>query len=374
VFGMRVRTAVGLRWRVAAVVSAVAVVAAGCGSSKKSTSTSATTAAGGATSATTVKVAAATLNGSGSTFQQAYDQEAIKAFMAKNPQVTINYGGGGSGKGLTDLQGKLVDLAGTDTPIAASDLAKYSGGVLYFPTVAAPITVSYHLSGVSKLTLSPATIAGIFADKITTWSDPAIAADNPGAKLPSSAITSVHRSDGSGTTANFSLYLTKAAASDWTLGTGKTINWPGGQAASGNPGVAQIIKSTEGAVGYVDYSTAVAVGLALASIKNRAGTPVAPTLAATSAALAGATINADLTYDPTDAPGPSAYPIASPTWIVIYKTQTDKAKGTALAAFLRSILTDGQGSIAKDNDYAPLSPALDQKAIAQLDQIVIPAQ
>jgi len=294
--------------------------------------------------------------------------------MAKNSGVTINYGGGGSGKGLQDLEGKLVDFAGSDTPIAASDLPKYTGGVLYFPTVAAPITVSYHLSGVSKLTLSAATIAGIFSNKITSWSDPAIAADNPGVKLPSTSITTVHRSDGSGTTANFTLYLTKAAASTWTLGTGKTINWPGGQAASGNPGVAQIIKSTDGAIGYVDYSTAVAVGLAYASVKNSAGTPVAPTLAATSAAVAGTTINADLTYDPTDAAGPTAYPITSPTWILVYKTQTDKAKGDALKAFLDFVLTTGQGSLATDNDYAPLSPALAQKAIAQLDQIVIPAQ
>ena len=127
---------------------------------------------------------AATLNGSGSTFQQAYDQEAIKAFMAKNPAVTINYGGGGSGKGLTDLQGNLVDRPGSDTPIAATDLPKYTGGVLYFPTVAAPITVSYHLSGVSKLTLAAATIAGIFSDKITTWNDPAIAGTTRGPSCP----------------------------------------------------------------------------------------------------------------------------------------------------------------------------------------------
>jgi phosphate transport system substrate-binding protein len=112
----------------------------------------------------------------------------------------------------------------------------------------------------------------------------------------------------------------------------------------------------------------------LASIKNAAGTPVAPTLDATSAAIAAASVNADLTYDPTDASGAAAYPIASPTWIVIYKTQTDAAKGNALKAFLRYVLTDGQGSVAKDNDYAPLSSTLDQKAIAQLDQIIIPAQ
>jgi phosphate transport system substrate-binding protein len=367
---MRVRGVAGVR--VVAVAVVLVVVAGACGSSKKSSSSTATTAGGGG-SVTTVKLASATLNGSGSTFQQAYDQAVITAFTAKNPQVTINYGGGGSGKGLTDLQGKLVNFAGTDTPIAATDLPKYSGGVLYFPTVAAPITMSYHLSGVSKLTLGPNTIAGIFSNKITTWNDPAIAADNPGVRLPSTAITSVHRSDGSGTTANFTLYLTKAAPQTWTLGTGKTINWPGGQAASGNPGVAQIVKSTDGAIGYVDYSTAVAVGLSLASVKNSAGKPIAPTLAATSAAVAASTINPDLTYDPTDAPGPTAYPITSPTWIVIFKNQTNNAQGTALRAFLGFILTTGQGSLATDNDYAPLSPNLAQKAIAQLDQIVIPA-
>jgi phosphate transport system substrate-binding protein len=274
---------------------------------------------------------------------------------------------------LTDLQGKLVDYAGSDTPIPQSDLSKYPGTVLYFPTVAAPITVSYHLSGVSKLTLGAAAIAGIFEGKITSWSDPAIAADNPGVKLPSTAVVPVHRSDGSGTTANFSLYLTKAAGSSWTLGTGKTLNWPGGQAGNGNPGVAQIVKSTDGAVGYVDYSDAVATGLSFASIKNSAGKPIPATLDGASAAVAAATINPDLTYDPIYAPGPDAYPITSPTWILIYKDQTDHAKGAALSAFLRFILTDGQGSLAKDNDYAPLSPDLAQKAIAQLDQISIPA-
>jgi phosphate transport system substrate-binding protein len=347
-----------------ALVGVIGLLAAGCGSSKKSTSTS-----GGS-----AKLAPATLNGSGSTFQQAYDQEAIKQFMAKNPGITINYGGGGSGKGLTDLLGKLVDFAGTDAPIKSADLPKYTGGVLYFPTVAAPITVSYNLSGVSKLTLGPSTIAKIFGGKITSWNDPAIGADNPGANLPNKQITTVHRSDGSGTTNNFSLYLTKAAPSDWTLGSGKTINWPGGQAGNGNNGVAQIIKSTDGAIGYVDFSDARAVGLSFASVKNSSGQAIAPSLAAASAALATPTVKPDLTYDPTNASGPDAYPITSPTWIVIYKTQTSKAKGDAVKAFLSFILADGQGSLATDNDFAPLAKDLDQKAVAQLAQIVIPAQ
>jgi phosphate transport system substrate-binding protein len=361
---------------IAAVAMAITagLVGAACSSSSKTAKTTGTTAAGGSTATTTAKLASATLNGSGSTFQQAYDQEAVKSFDAKNPGITINYAGGGSGKGQQDLAGKLVDFAGSDAPITAANLSKYTGGIVYFPTVAGPITVSYHLSGVSKLTLSPSTIAKIYSGKISTWSDPAIATDNPGVKLPSTAITPVHRSDASGTTNNFTLFLKKAAPSDWTLGSATTVNWPGGQAGSGNPGVAQIVKSTDGAVGYVDYSTAVAVGLTFASVKNSSGKAIAPSLAGASAAIAGATVNPDLTYDPINAPGADAYPITSPTWIIIYKTQTDKAKGEALKAFLQFILKDGQGSFATDNDYAPLSKTLDQQAIAQLDQIVIPAQ
>ena len=138
---------------VGALAAVSGLVAAGCGSSSKSTSTP------GASTATTVALASATLNGSGSTFQAAYDQAAIKAFTGLHSNITINYSGGGSGKGLTDLLGKLVDFAGTDAPIAQADLPKYTGGVLYFPIVADPITVSYNLSGVSKLTLSAPTIA-----------------------------------------------------------------------------------------------------------------------------------------------------------------------------------------------------------------------
>jgi phosphate transport system substrate-binding protein len=356
---------------VTTLAATVGLVAAACGSSSKSSTTN-TSAGGSAT--TTATLASATLNGSGSTFQQAYDQEAIKAFVAKNSGITINYGGGGSGKGLQDLQGKLVDFAGSDAPIASTDLSKYAGGVLYFPTVAAPITVIYHVSSISHLVLSASTVAKIFSGKVTTWNDPAIAADNGGSSLPSKPITTVHRSDGSGTTNNFTLYLKKAAPSDWTLGSGKTISWPGGQAGSGNTGVAQAVKQTDGAVGYVDYSDARAAGLSFASIKNSSGKAIDATLASASAAIAGATVKSDLTYDPSNAPGADAYPITSPTWIIIYKTQADKAKGEAVKAFLQFILADGQKSLASDNDFAPLSQDLVQKATAQLAQIVVPAQ
>ncbi|HEY2300623.1 MAG TPA: phosphate ABC transporter substrate-binding protein PstS [Acidimicrobiales bacterium] len=353
-------------------LAALSLMVAACSSSKKASTSNTTTGSGTAT--TTAKLAPATINGSGSTFQQAFNQDVIQQFMQANPGVTVTYAGGGSGKGLTDLQSKLVDYAGTDAPIPTADLPKYGGAqaILYFPTVAAPITLSYNVPGLTKLTLTAPTIAGIFSGKITTWNDPAIAADNSGVSLPSTKITPVHRSDSSGTTNNFTLYLTKAAPADWPLGTGKTVNWTTGLTGNGNGGVAQAVKSTSGAIGYVDYSDAKASGLNLASVKNAAGKAQAPSLAGASAAIATATINPDLTYDPINAPGPDAYPITSPTWIVIYTQQTDQAKGQALKGFLNFILTTGQKDIATQDDFAPLSPQLQQKAQAQLSQIVIP--
>src|SRR5262249_25442956 len=149
-------------------------------------------------------------------FQKAFDQAVIESFTKANSGITVNYAGGGSGKGKTDLQTKTVDFAGSDSLIKAEDLPKYQGGsILYFPTVAAPTTVSFNLSGDDSLKLIPSTLAKIFGGTITKWNDPAIAADNSGVTLPDTDITVVHRSDASGTTSNFTKYLTSAAPSDW---------------------------------------------------------------------------------------------------------------------------------------------------------------
>ena len=357
---------------VATALAAVGLVAGACSKSSNN-NTSSTTAAGGGTTTTTVQLASTTLNGSGSTFQLAFDQEAIQEFHGKYPAVTINYPGGGSSKGLTDLANKLTNFAGTDATI--SDFTPYGGAssVLYFPTVAAPINVAYNLANVSKtLVLSGPTIAKIFAGKITTWNDHDIMTDNPGVTLPGTKITPVHRSDGSGTTHNFQLYLSKADPTDWTFGTTNTFGGPGGATGNGNQGVAQTVQSTDGSIGYVDYATAKAANLTSASVKNSAGQTIAPTLAGASAALSTATVNADLTYDPTNASGPMAYPITSPTWIVVYKTQTDHNAGLALKTFLNYILTTGQTTTAMMADYAPLQGDLLTKARAQLDNLVVP--
>jgi phosphate transport system substrate-binding protein len=247
--------------------------------------------------------------------------------------------------------------------------------VLYFPTVVAPITVSFNVSGVDSLSLSPATIAGIFQRTITNWNDPAIAAENADATLPDLAITVVHRSDSSGTTGNFTKFLEKSVGTDaggiWTLGTDSTIEWPADtQAGEGNSGVAQVITSTDGAIGYVDLSDATDAGLTFASIQNKAGEFVEPTLEGASAAAEGAEINDNLTYSAIWADGAAAYPITAQTWIIAYKVQPDAAKAEALKAFITFILTDGQ-DLAAEVNYAPLPGELDTKALAQLDMFEI---
>jgi phosphate transport system substrate-binding protein len=323
--------------------------------------------------ATTTPLAPATLNGSGSSLQLGYDQVVIGDFKKINKQITINYASKGSGTGRQELADQVTDFAGSDAPYPAADQSKIKGGpVLYFPTVADPITVAYNLPGV-KLNLSGDTVAKIFQGQITTWDDAAIKAENPKAKLPSTTITVAVRSDSSGTTQNFTTWLTKAAPGTYTLGASSKPTWPTtDQQGAQNTGVAKIVQDTEGAVGYVDYSDAQALQMTYANIKNADGKYVAPSTAGAELAVQKATINPDLTYDPINAAGPKAYPITSPTYIIVYQNQTDAAKGNAIKAFLTYIYGPGQVT-APTIDYAPISKALRTQAKAQLSKIVIPA-
>jgi len=351
-------------------VLSVSLLASACGGSRENSSTGATTP--GATQTGEAPLSA-TLNAAGATFPKAFYEVAIAGYKKVQPGVTVNYDGTGSGTGRQRLQDGVVDFAGSDGLVAAADVPKYKGEFVYVPTVAAPITVSYNLTDYKDLTLDADTIAKIFSRQIKRWDDPAIAALNPGVKLPGTAMTVAHRSDGSGTTENFTKYLVAAAPNAWALKSGSTVEWPADtQAGNGNQGVAQIIKSTPGAVGYVDLSDAKASGLQFAKLKNKAGKAVAATVDAASAALAGAQINADLTYNPLNADGADAYPITAPTWILVYKNQVDKNKGAAIKSFLKYVLGDAQ-KMAKDFDYAALPPSLQQKGLSQIDAIVVPA-
>ncbi|HEX4419886.1 MAG TPA: phosphate ABC transporter substrate-binding protein PstS [Kofleriaceae bacterium] len=314
-----------------------------------------------------------TLNASGSTFQKPYQEVSIEDFTKANPAVKINYGGGGSGKGRQDLADQVVDFAGADSPYKDADLAKNKGGeVLYFPVLLGAITLSYNLDGVARLQLSPETIAKIFQRDVKQWNDPAIAADNPGVTLPDTDIIVAHRSDGSGTTDNFTRYLDKTAGTTWKLKTGSTVEWPADtQAGNGNPGVAQIVKSTRGAIGYVDLSDAKASQLAFAQVKNQAGKYVAPSSASASAAGDGIEVKANLLFSALDPKGDAAYPITYQSWVIVYAKQPDHAKGTALKAYLKYLVTDGQAQLAS-LDFAALPRGLADQAVAQLDKLVVP--
>jgi phosphate transport system substrate-binding protein len=359
------------------VLAVFTIIGAACSSDSKTTTaaqvgSSSSSSASSTSAGPTVDYSklSGTLNGSGSSFQDAFDQKAKTEFAKVASGVTVNYTKSGSSAGKQDLANQVVQFAGTDSLIKDADKPTFKGGdVLYFPTVGAPITVSFNLSGVDALKLSADVLAGIFQGDITTWSDPKIAADNAGVTLPSTAIAVVHRSDGSGTTSNFTKFLKTASPTVWKLDSGDTVQWPATtQGAEKNSGVASIIKSTDGAIGYVDLADAVNADLKLASVKNADGSFVAPTLDAAAAALSGADVSADLTYNPLNAKGADAYPITSPTWVIVYAKQTDPAVAAALKGWLNFLLTDGQG-LAKSVGFAPLPSALADKAVAQLAKI-----
>jgi phosphate transport system substrate-binding protein len=346
-------------------LAATALVLAACGSSGSGGSTSPSS-----SSSSSSANLSGTLNGSGSTFQTVYQQAAIQAFKSVQPNMTVNYGSGGSGKGRTDLASGVTNYGGSDSPIPPAETANFKGKtVLYFPVFLGPITVSYNLSGVTSLKLTPTVIADIFQAKITKWNDPAIAAINPGVTLPSTPITIAVRSDSSGTTQNFSLFLKTAVPSVWTLGSSSTIKWPAtARAGSGNSGVASIVKSTPGAIGYVDYADAKASGLTFASVKNSSGNYITPSPTTASAAGNGITIAPDLTFHAVWSSQAQAYPITYQSWVLVYETQPNANDAAMLKAYVGYLLGAGQ-QLLSGLGYAPLPSSLDQMAVAQLSKI-----
>jgi phosphate transport system substrate-binding protein len=357
-----------------AVIAALALAACSSSSSTSSTSTPAATSASSAPSSASSSSAAlnGTINAAGSTFQTNFQQAAISGFKTVQQGVTVNYGGGGSGAGRTALYSNTVQFAGSDSKIPASEASKVPAGktVLYFPVQIGPIAMAYNLSGVTGLKLDAATLSKIFQGQITTWNDPAIKALNPSASLPSSNITLVVRSDSSGTTANFSAYLVKAAGSAWKLGTASTITFPKtAHAASGGSGVAQAIKATSGSIGYVDFSTATASGLSSATIKNSAGDFVAPSPASAAAAASQVTPSANLTFSTVDEPGATSYPITYQSWDLVYAEQPTANDAALLKAYLGYLLGSSGQALLTPLNLAPLPSSIDQAAIAQLSKI-----
>ena len=366
-----------------AVVAALSLIASACGSSSGDGGTSTTKAGGGGGSTTTaaptidgLDALSGTLDGGGSSFQDTFEQQVSSDFNAlvskAGGDVTVTYTKSGSSEGKKTLADKTVDFAGTDSVIKEEELSAFGDRkMFYFPIAGGPIAVAYNLKGVDNLNLSPDTIAGIFQATITMWDDAAVKADNPDKTLPSTKITVVHRSDGSGTTSNFTKYLVAAAPTKWKLDKGETVNWPAStQGAEKSTGVTSVIAGTDGAIGYADLADAAKENLSVANVGNANGDFIAPTPDSASAALAGAKIAADLTFNPLNSDAKGAYPITAPTWILVDAVQADQAKVDLLRAYLKYVLTTGQAQ-AKALLYAPLPASLASQAIAQIDKLTV---
>lgn len=311
------------------------------------------------------------LTGAGSSFAYPiYSKWA--AMYAEKTGVKINYQSIGSSGGIRQLSDQIVDFGATDGPMTDEQLAKAKGGaIMHFPTVLGGVAVTYNLPGVTQpLKLTGPVIADIFMGGITKWNDSRVAALNPGVKLPATDVIVVHRADGSGTTFIFSDYLATVSTS-WAgkVGRGQSLNWPVGLGGKGSEGVTGQVKQLPGAVGYVELSYAKQNRLPVAQIRNAAGAWVAPTLESVTAAAAGAAAkipaNTDYRISIVNAPGKTAYPISSFTWILVYEHPKDAAKGKALANFLRWAYKDGE-SVAGSLDYAPLPSAMVKRLDARL--------
>jgi phosphate transport system substrate-binding protein len=343
-------------------IAATAALGAGvaaCGSSSNGGSSGSSGSSSGS--------ASGTVNGAGSTFAAPVYQQF--GSQLKGQGITLNYQPVGSGAGVAALASGTAQFAGSDPALTPDDKKTLTkGDPVQIPVFFGAITASYNVSGLkSGLKLDGPTLADIFQGKITTWNDPAIAKLNPGMKLPGAKITVVHRSDESGTTKGFTTFLS-AYSPSWKsqAGADKTVKWPTGTGAKGNDGVAASIKQTTNSIGYVEEAYALANHFSYASIKNKSGNFVAPSLASTSAAGDGLTIPADLGISAIDAPDAQAYPIASQTFIDTYKDPC-KALGMkqgdakAMGAFLDYLLGNGQSQL-EQLQYAKLPTDLLGKA------------
>lgn len=311
------------------------------------------------------------LSGAGATFPLPFYNVVFENFAQVNGDA-VAYGGIGSGGGVRNLRDKIVDFAGSDAFLSDKEMAEMNP-VIHVPTCMGAVVLAYNLDGVSELKLSGEVIADIFAGNIKMWNDERLAALNPDATLPAEAIIPVFRSDGSGTTFVFTDYLTKVSPM-WAsnFGAGKSVNFPSGQAAKGNPGVAGVIKQTKNSIGYVGSEYAFAQKIQYAKIQNLRGEFVLPSSATISAAASGE-IPADTRCSITNADAAGAYPISTFTWMIIYKEQnySDRSKEQAIATLdlLKYILSDEAQNITSEVHYAPLPAKAKELSMTNLKAV-----
>jgi phosphate transport system substrate-binding protein len=311
------------------------------------------------------------LSGAGASFPAPLYQRWFADYNKANPGTQISYQSVGSGAGVEQFLAGTVDFGATDAPLKPEERAKfkakYNADPIQVPMTGGSVAFAYNLEGVKDLKLSRAAYCGIAAGKITKWNDPAIAKANAGAKLPDQAIQFVHRSDGSGTTYQFTTHLKAACPGVWTAGANKTVAWPAGTGAKGNEGVAAQIKQTANAIGYVEYSYGKQTDLTMAAIENKSGKLIAPSPEAGAEAFAGQAVPADLALTVPDSTNPKAYPISGLTWLLLYPQSKDAAKQTALKSVIDWSLTTGKAT-ATELGYVPLEAGLVTKVKAELNQ------
>ena len=311
------------------------------------------------------------LNGAGATFPNPIYSKWFSEYNKLHTDVQINYQSLGSGAGIRQLLNGTVDFGASDSPMTDEQLKEAKSKILHIPTVLGAVVPAYNVPGISgEVKFTPEALAGIFLGKISKWNDPAIAQANPGAKFPDKPIIVVHRSEGSGTTFIFTDYLSKVSK-DWesTVGKGASPKWPVGLGGKGNEGVAGQIRQLEGSIGYIELIYAVENKIAYGSVRNAAGNFVKASLdGVTEAAASVKTMPADFRVSITNAPGKTAYPISSFTWLLIPEQSQDPKKGKILADFLNWMLTDGQKMTAQLS-YAPLPANVVDKVKAAVKQV-----
>jgi phosphate transport system substrate-binding protein len=313
--------------------------------------------------------AAQQLSGAGASFPAPLYQRWAVEFNKLHPNVQINYQSVGSGAGVKQFTQGTVNFAASDAAMSDEEIEKVKQGVVMIPATAGSIVIAYNLPEVKDLKLSRDTYVAIFLGKIAKWNDPAIAKDNPDVKLPDLPINVAFRSDGSGTTFVFTKHLA-AISKDFAdeVGSDKSVTWPIGAGGKGNEGVTALVKQTPGTVGYVEYGYAVNNGLSMASLQNKAGKFVKPTDESGAATLAHVEFPENLRVWPEDPTGDDDYPIATFTWLLLYKKYSDAEKLKALKEFVTYGLTDGQ-KFSTELGYIPLPAPVVEKSKAALASV-----
>lgn len=312
-----------------------------------------------------------TLNGAGASFPNPIYSKWFSEYNKLHPDVQINYQSLGSGAGIRQVISGTVDFGASDGPMTDEQLKEAKGKILHIPTVLGAVVPAYNVPGINgEVKFTPEALAGIFLGKIQKWNDPAIVQANPGVKFPDQAIVVIHRSDGSGTTYIFTDYLSKVSK-EWeaTVGKGASPKWPAGLGGKGNEGVAGQVRQLQGSIGYIELIYAIENKITYGSVKNSSGNFVKASLdGVTEAAASAKSMPADFRVSITDAPGKTAYPISSFTWLLIPEQSQDPKKGKIISDFLQWMVTDGQ-KMTSQLSYAPLPASVVEKVKMAIKQV-----